>query len=322
MRVENNNVSGQNHDPEQIDLIDLLVQLWRGKMTIIISVIVAIALAIGYLAVAKEKWTSTAIVTQPDVGQIAGYTNAMNVIYGSKVSDIQASLIGRYSTAFSALAETLDNQEEAEKLTIEPTVKNQSLPLAVSYVGETPEGAQKQLAKYIQQVDDQVNEELGKDLKDNIALRMKNLQDSLKTQEVVAQEQKDLRIRQIQEALQYANQAQVTKPQVQQTEDVTQDTLFLLGSEALESMIKHEATRPLVFSPNYYQTRQNLLDLESLKVDDLDIHAYRYVMKPTLPIRRDSPKKAITLILAVLLGGMVGAGIVLGRNALRNYNAK
>ena len=115
---------------------------------------------------------------------------------------------------------------------------------------------------------------------------MKNLQDSLKTQEVVAQEQKDLRIRQIQEA------------------------------------IKHEATRPLVFSSNYYQTRQNLLDIESLKVDDLDIHAYRYVMKPTLPIRRDSPKKAITLILAVLLGGMVGAGIVLGRNALRNYNAK
>ncbi len=55
MRVENNNVSGQNHDPEQIDLIDLLVQLWRGKMTIIISVIVAIALAIGYLVLLPKK---------------------------------------------------------------------------------------------------------------------------------------------------------------------------------------------------------------------------------------------------------------------------
>lgn len=117
MRVENNNVSGQNHDPEQIDLIDLLVQLWRGKMTIIISVIVAIALAIGYLAVAKEKWTSTAIITQPDVGQIAGYNNAMNVIYGQaapKVPDLQEALIGRFSSAFSALAETLDNQKEPE----------------------------------------------------------------------------------------------------------------------------------------------------------------------------------------------------------------
>ncbi|HFM2351513.1 TPA: LPS O-antigen chain length determinant protein WzzB, partial [Escherichia coli] len=219
-------------------------------------------------------------------------------------------------------AETLDNQEEPEKLTIEPSVKNQQLPLTVSYVGQTAEGAQMKLAQYIQQVDDKVNQELEKDLKDNIALGRKNLQDSLRTQEVVAQEQKDLRIRQIQEALQYANQAQVTKPQIQQTQDVTQDTMFLLGSEALESMIKHEATRPLVFSSNYYQTRQNLLDIDNLDVDKLDIHAYRYVMKPTLPIRRDSPKKAITLILAVLLGGMVGAGIVLGRNALRNYNAK
>ncbi len=177
MRVENNNVSGQNHDPEQIDLIDLLVQLWRGKMTIIISVIVAIALAIGYLAVAKEKWTSTAIITQPDVGQIAGYNNAMNVIYGQaapKVSDLQETLIGRFSSAFSALAETLDNQEEPEKLTIEPSVKNQQLPLTVSYVGQTAEGAQMKLAQYIQQVDDKVNQELEKDLKDNIALGRKN----------------------------------------------------------------------------------------------------------------------------------------------------
>ncbi len=76
-----------------------------------------------------------------------------------------------------------------------------------------------------------VNEELEQDLKDNIALQMKNLQDSLKTQEVVAQEQKDLRIRQIQEALQYANQAQVTKPQIQQTQDVTRDTMFLWGAK-------------------------------------------------------------------------------------------
>ena len=125
------------------------------------------------------------------------------------------------------------------------------------------------LAQYIQQVDDKVNQELEKDLKDNIVLGRKNLQDSLRTQEVVAQEQKDLRIRQIQEALQYANQAQVTKPQIQQTQDVTQDTMFLLGSEALESMIKHEATRPLVFSSNYYQTRQNLLDIDNLTLINL-----------------------------------------------------
>lgn len=114
----------------------------------------------------------------------------------------------------------------------------------------------------------------------------------------------------------------MTKPQIQQTQDVTQDSMFLLGSDALKSMIEHESTRPLILSDNYFQTKQKLLDIESLKLEGAELHAYRYVMKPTLPIRRDSPKKAITLVLAVLLGGMVGAGVVLGRNALRGYKVK
>lgn len=53
--MENNNLTGRNNEPEQIDLIDLVVQLWRGKVIIIACVIIAILLAVGYLAVAKEK---------------------------------------------------------------------------------------------------------------------------------------------------------------------------------------------------------------------------------------------------------------------------
>lgn len=325
MSVGDNNVSGRSNDPEQIDLIDLLIQLWRGKVTIAIAIVIALALAVGYLVVAKEKWTSTAIITQPDVGQIATYNNALNVLYGAsapKVTELQANVIGRFSTSFSALAETLDNQEKPEKLSIEQSVKGQQLPLTVSYVGASPEEAQRQLAEYIQKTDENVAKELELDLADNIKLQTTTLQDSLKTQEVVAQEQKDLRIKQIQEALRYAQQAGVTKPQIQQTQDVTQDSMLLLGSDALKSMIEHEATRPLVLSGNYYQTKQNLLDIEALNLEKAKLHSYRYVMKPSLPVRRDSPKKAITLVLAVLLGGMIGAGVVLGRNALRSYKGK
>lgn len=325
MSVSDNNMFGSSHDPEQIDLIDLLVQLWRGKVTIVIAIVIAIVLAVGYLAVAKEKWTSTAIITQPDVGQIATYNNALNVLYGAsapKVTELQANVIGRFSTSFSALAETLDNQEKPEKLSIEQSVKGQPLPLAVAYVAGSPEEAQRQLAEYIQQTDEKVAKELELDLVDNIKLQTTTLQDSLKTQEVVAQEQKDLRIKQIQEALRYAEQAGVIKPQIQQTQDVTQDSMFLLGSDALKSMIEHESTRPLILSDNYFQTKQKLLDIESLKLEGVELHAYRYVMKPTLPVRRDSPKKAITLVLAVLLGGMIGAGVVLARNALRSYKGK
>ncbi|WP_312154547.1 LPS O-antigen chain length determinant protein WzzB [Lelliottia nimipressuralis] len=325
MSQNSNNEVSSRHDPEQIDLLDLIIQLWRGKWIIAAFVAIAIVLAGIYITIAKEKWTSSAIITQPDAAQLATYTNALNILYGSaapSMLDTQVRVVGRFNSAFSALAQALENQEAPEKLTIEAAVKGQSLPLTVSYVGETAEAAQKQLAQYIQQIDEQTAKELDVDLKDNIKQQIITLNDSLQNQEKVSQEQKDLRIKQITEALKFAQAAKITTPQIQQTQDVTQDTMFLLGSEALNSMIEHESTRPLVFSGAYYQTKQNLLDIQNLNVDPASIHAYRYVMKPNLPIRRDSPKKGITLILAVLLGGIIGSGVVLGRNALRNYKPK
>lgn len=323
--MENNNLTGRNKEPEQIDLIDLVVQLWRGKVTIFACVIIAILLAVGYLAVAKEKWTSTAIITQPDAGQLATYSNAMNVLYGGnapRINELQSNMIGRFNSAFSALSETLENQEKPEKLTIDASVKGQPLPLKVSYQAPTAEDAQKTLAEYIQQVDETVSKEVNADLAKSITTRTSDFEQSLEAQEKVAQEQKALRIAQISQALSVAKEANIKLPQVQQADQVSQDTMFMLGSDALSSMVQNEATRPLALSDGYYQTRQNLLAVKALKIEPDSVHAYRYVMKPTLPIRRDSPKKAITLVLAVLLGGMIGAGVVLGRNALRNYKPK
>ncbi|MGL4726201.1 MAG: LPS O-antigen chain length determinant protein WzzB [Scandinavium sp.] len=328
----NKSFSGRSSDPEQIDLIDLVMQIWRGKGTIIVCVVVAILLAVVYLFVAKEKWTSTALITQPDSGQISSYSNAMNILFGGSAPStgaIQQDFITRFNSSFSALSETLDNQEVPEKLSIETAVKGQGLPLRVSYTGPSAEEAQKTLAQYIQQVDEGVAKAVGGDLKSNIDSRKDALEQSLTTQEKVATEQKALRVAQITQALTIAEQSKIKVPQVQQAEQVSQDTMFMLGSDALSAMVKNEATRPLSFPDSYYQTRQTLFDIDNLmsgenkeELKTSNIHAYRYVMKPTLAIHRDSPKRAITLILAVLLGGMVGAGVVLGRNALRNYQPK
>lgn len=318
----NQGTASSRSNPEQIDLIELVMQLWREKTTIIASVVVVLMLAVVYLFVAKEQWTSTAVISQPDVAQIATYNTALKKLYPDTVidvTDIQNRVMGRFSAALSSLSNQLDNLEEPEKLSIEPAIKGREYPIQVSYVGTSAEEAQKTLAQYLQKVDEQIADELHLDLNDSIKQQILTLSSSLETQETVAEEQRTLRLKQIKEALKYAQEANIVKPQQQQPQDVTQDTLFLLGSEGLSAMIKNEATRPLVFSGNYYQTKNNLLDIERIKVDPKTIHAYRYVMKPDLPIRRDSPKRAIVLVLAVLLGGMIGSGIVLGRNALREY---
>ncbi len=325
MTHNNNNTVMRSNDPEQIDLIDLLVQLWRGKWLIAVFIAIALIIAGLYLAFAKEKWTSIAIITQPDAAQIGSYSNALNILYGSnapKLTEIQASVITRYNASFSALSQTLENGAVPESLTIEPTVKGQDIPLSIKYVSSSAEAAQKQVAQYIQQIDEQIQKELEVDLNDNIKQQVTSLNDVLGNQETIAQEQKDVRIKQITEALKYAEAANITTPKIQQTQDVTQETMFLLGTEALQSMIAHESSRPLTLSDSYYQNKQKLLDIQKLKIDPTTIHAYRYVMKPDLPIRRDSPKRSLVLVLAVLLGGIVGSGIVLGRNALRNYQSR
>ncbi|SAB97014.1 chain length determinant protein [Enterobacter hormaechei] len=325
MTHNNDNLVTRNNGPEQIDLLDLVLQLWRGKWVIGAFVAAFIVLAVIYITVAKEKWTSSAIIAQPDAAQIATYSNALNILYGSaapSMLDIQNRAIGRFNSSFSALAQALENQDVPEKLTIEPTFKGQGLPLTVTYQGESAEAAQKQLAQYIQQVDEQTAKELTLDLRDNLKQQITTLNDSLANQEKVAQEQKELRIKQISEALKDAEAAKINTPQLQQTQDVTQETMFLLGAVALKSMVDNEASRPLVFPGSYYQAKKNLLDIQNLNVNPDTIHVYRYVMKPNLPIYRDSPKKALTLILAVLLGGIIGSAVVLGRNALRNYKPR
>jgi len=319
---DNHTISKGNDHQEQIDLVAVFLQLWRGKWIVAIFIVITLAAAALFLTVAKEKWTSTAVITMPDAGQITGYTSAMSILSGTDINEIQQRVIGRFSAAFSALSETLENQVNPEKLTIDTAVKGQALPLKVTYQGDSAENAQKTLAQYIQQVDEQIADELDLDLTVNIKSRTEELVALLSTQEKVAQEQKELRLKQISQALKVAQESQIKTPQVQQIQDVSQDAMFLLGSEALESMVKNESMRPLVFPESYYQMRKNLLDIARLKPDPANMHSYRYVMKPTLPVWRDSPKRALTLIMAVLLGLILGSGYVLTRNALRNYQPK
>ncbi|EAW4436415.1 LPS O-antigen chain length determinant protein WzzB [Salmonella enterica] len=318
--MENNSPRVREDIPEQIDLIDLAMQLWHGVATIIVFILAGILAAVGYLMLAEEQWTSTAIITRPDIGQVTSYYNVMAVVYGKEapgIAEVQTAIADRFSSAFSALSDSLRNQKEPEKLSAEPSEKGQPFPVKVSYVGTTAGEARRRLAEYLRQVEEKTVKELNEEMKTNIVLHTGFLLSALRQQEVVAREQKDQHIRQLEAALRYAEEAKIDKPHTRNTQYVTQDTMFLLGKDALKSMTENEATRPLTFSDDYYQMKQKLFDIRSLKPDT--VHPYRCIMPPRLPVRRDSPKTALTLVLAVLLGGMAGAGMVLGRNALRNY---
>lgn len=312
-------------DPDEIDLVEVVLQLWRSKWLIAMFIFLGLAVGGAYVTWSPEKWTSSATITRPDSAQIASYTFAVSVLDGSTAfdaRDIETRLVNRFAASFSALAETLRNQRRPENLTIAPVEKGQPLPLKLSYQASSATAAQAQLTEYIEQTNARIAGELESNLRESLQQKILALNSLLAAQEKIAQEQKDLRIKQIKEALKFAEAANIVHPKERQGDNATQDTLFLLGSEALRAMVERESMRPLVYPEGYFQIRQQLLAVTDIKSDNASITTYRYVLEPTLPVRRDGPKRALVLVLGVLLGGMIGCGVVLGRNAIREYKSR
>lgn len=320
-----NKMHQKGRDPNEIDLIEVMLRLWRGKWLITLLTMLGFVLAGALVFYSPQKWISTATITRPDSSQIASYTFALSVLDGTPAfdgRDIETRLINRFAATFSALAETLHNQKRPESLIIIPAEKSKPLPLKLSYQASSAAAAQAQLTEYIEQTNTRIASDLESNLRESLQQKIVALNSLLTTQEKIAQEQKDLRIEQIKEALKFAEAASIVHPQERQGDNVTQDTLFLLGSEALRAMVVRESMRPLVYPEGYFQTRQQLLAIKDIKSDKSSISTYRYVLKPTLPVRQDQPKVSLILALGVLLGAMVGCAMVLTRDILSEYQER
>ncbi|MEN3753680.1 LPS O-antigen chain length determinant protein WzzB [Mangrovibacter sp. SLW1] len=305
---------------DQIDLFDIIRQLWAGKKTIFISVVACIILAAIYAFTAQEKWTSTAIITLPDSGQVSAYTQAENVLYprsAPSTREIQNAFFKRFQGGIAALSIQLQNQEEKEELSSEEMSKDQRDQIKISYVGLTSKDAQTKLNEYLKKVDSSIVTDVDGDLDANIKARTNELKDAISSLEKVAKQKKDDRLHILNQALIIAKQSNIEEPQLNNSSVVTDDTLFSLGSNALTSMIDNYKNAPLPLDSDYYSTMQNLLSVESLNQNKRIISTFRYIMKPNLPIRKDSPKKAIILIISVLFGGVLGSGYVLTKNFIQ-----
>ncbi|MEJ4044804.1 LPS O-antigen chain length determinant protein WzzB [Erwinia sp. SLM-02] len=313
---------------DELDLIEILVQLWRGRKVIIISVIIALIFALSYVFLAKEKWTSKAIVTLPAAGQVANYNAALSVLYAQSPQDkpaigtLQQQLFNRFSGSMSALSSELENLDEPQSLKVQQVIKGSSEPLRISFTAETAELARKQLGEYIQRVNDDVVDDYGADIRRSLSVKTRELTDSLDTQKQVALDKKQQRIDVIKQSLKIAEASNITRSQLNQAEFLSDDTLYLLGTVSLQAMIANEATKPLPLDAAYYDTQRSLLAMTHLKIQVDNLQSYRYIAPGDLPIRRDSPKRVLTVLLSVILGGIIGSGIVIGRLVSQQYRQR
>ncbi len=92
-----------------------------------------------------------------------------------------------------------------------------------------------------------------------------------------------------------------------------------LGARALAEKLKilKEIKNPEFMNPGIGALRLQLSSLQAIKLEDLPFQSFAYLASPSEPLSRDKPKRAMIVVLATLLGGMLGIGIVLVRHAFR-----
>jgi len=318
--VPKNSVSSKN----ELDLMDVFFQLWQGKKFIILGMVIALIIAAIYVSVVKEKWTSQATVTLPAAGQVANYNAALAIVYADtpqdkpSLSGLQNQLFGRFSASLSALSGALANLEEPLTLRID-FIKGRDDALNVSFVGHTAKEAQSQLSKYIDKINADVVKDYGDDIKRNLSVKTRELTNTLDTYTQVAINQKEHRLDVIKQALKVAQASNVDKLQVKQADFLSDDTLYLLGTDALNAMVANENSKPLDYGKEYYEAQRALLAVTHLKIEVENLQSYRYISEADLPFRRDSPKKALILFLSLIGGAILGGLFVLTRNALISY---
>ncbi|AWQ18195.1 Chain length determinant protein [Pantoea ananatis] len=326
--VPNNTVTPPEFSNNEPELFDILIAIWRGKKIVILAIIVALIIGTAYLVLSKKQWMSTAVVTLPSAGQVANYDASLSVIYAQNprdkpsLVDLQNQLFVRFSASMNALSNALENLEDPLVLRINQVTAGNNDALSISFVGPGAKDAQQQLAKYISDVNTTVVSDYGEDMKRNLSVKARELTHSLDVYKQVAINKKEHRIDVIKQALLVAEASGIQDLKVDQAETLSDDTLYLLGSKALNAMLQNESTKPLSYGDDYYQAERSLLSITHLQIQVDNLQSFRYISAPDLPIRNDGPKTVLTLILSAILGLILGTAIILIRLAAIGYRSR
>lgn len=323
-----NNVS---EGDDELDLLDLILQLWQGRWIIVVAIVIAVAAGTTWIAVAKKYWVSTAIITQPDAGEVSYFSGILNRLYpqtdsftqenraqdATQVASLQKELFSNFSTSVDMLKGPTPQRSYALDISTSRLDKTQAYPLSITLKADTGAEAQSKLIAYLRTLNDELVKGYIADIKSNIAIKIQELNQALETQKKIAIELNQQHLEVIKQALRIAETSNITDSQLSSVANLTDETMYLLGSKALTAMIRHDSTKPLIMNKKYYDIQSQLMALSQLKPQLEELQTFSFIKQPDLPSSPVGKNKMLILVLSVLLGGVVGSVVVLIRNMVK-----
>lgn len=337
----------------EIDLFSLIEVLWQAKRRILATVFAFACVGLLLSFLLPQKWTSQAIVTPAESVQWQGLERtltALRVLY-MELSVDRGSVFNLFIKKFSSpslLEEYLrsspyvmdqlkgaqiDEQDLhraivllSEKMkAVDSNVgkKNETslfTSWTLSFTAPTREEAQKVLAGYIQYISDIVVKETLENIRNQLEIKTRYEQEKLAMDRVRLKNQLDANIQRLHYSLEIANAAGIKRPVYSNGQAVKDDPDFSisLGADGISRKLEIEkgVTDVAEIDGDLRNRQYHVEQLAAMNVSDVKFTPFKYQLSPSLPVKKDGPGKAVIIILAALIGGMMACGGVLLRHAM------
>lgn len=337
----------------EIDLFSLMDVLWQAKRRILATVFAFACVGLLLSFLLPQRWTSQAIVTPAESIQWQGLEKTLTAlrVLDMDVSVDRASVFNLFIKKFSSLSlleeylrsspyvmdqlkgAQIDEQELhraivalSEKMkAVDSNVgkKNETslfTSWTLSFTAPTREEAQKVLAGYIQYISDIVVKETLENIRNQLEIKTRYEQEKLAIDRVRLKNQLDANIQRLHYSLEIANAAGIKKPVYSNGQAVKDDPDFSisLGADGISRKLEIEkgVTDMAEINGDLRNRQYHVEQLAAMNVSDVKFTPFKYQLSPSLPVKKDGPGKAIIIILAALIGGMMACGGVLLRHAM------
>lgn len=353
---KNQSLAGYSLPPtnsHEIDLFSLIEVLWQAKRRILATVFAFACVGLLLSFLLPQKWTSQAIVTPAESVQWQGLERTLTAlrVLDMEVSVDRGSVFNLFIKKFSSpslLEEYLrsspyvmdqlkgaqiDEQDLhraivllSEKMkAVDSNVgkKNETslfTSWTLSFTAPTREEAQKVLAGYIQYISDIVVKETLENIRNQLEIKTRYEQEKLAMDRVRLKNQLDANIQRLHYSLEIANAAGIKRPVYSNGQAVKDDPDFSisLGADGISRKLEIEkgVTDVAEIDGDLRNRQYHVEQLAAMNVSDVKFTPFKYQLLPSLPVKKDGPGKAVIIILAALIGGMMACGGVLLRHAM------
>lgn len=323
---------------DEIDLVELLHNLWQQRLLIIAFTVVVTVAAAAYAYLTPPVYEAKVSVLPPQLSDIAGYNiGRESYSLGRDGVDVDRFTVSEVYELFKTnlLSASLKDSfllETSSRSSVEikvhaPDVKKRPDFYEVVIKHKSPELAAKWANLYVDMAGKKTEQDMHENVLAEVAVRIQVIERQLEALRATARNRREDRIVRLREALIVAEAVGLDAPQVvagktSSDGDLAQfidgNLMYMRGAKAIRAELavleKRENDDPFI---NELRDLENQLDfLKKIDVNPDDVSVVTLDSSAEIPETPVKPKKVIILVLGMIMGGMLGVFAALGRGML------